>query len=73
MSWVGNEACEKHLKSQEMKIPISLRQRQTRLPVNLPTVNRAENGIRTRDPQLGKLMLCQLSYFRTVRYGGPYR
>ncbi len=27
-------------------------------------VCRAENGIRTRDPQLGKLMLYQLSYFR---------
>ena len=25
----------------------------------------AENGIRTRDPQLGKLMLYQLSYFRS--------
>lgn len=25
---------------------------------------RAENAIRTRDPQLGKLMLYQLSYFR---------
>ncbi len=25
---------------------------------------RAENEIRTRDPQLGKLMLYQLSYFR---------
>ena len=25
---------------------------------------RAENGTRTRDPQLGKLMLYQLSYFR---------
>ncbi len=25
---------------------------------------RAENGIRTRDPQLGRLMLYQLSYFR---------
>ncbi len=24
----------------------------------------AENEIRTRDPQLGKLMLYQLSYFR---------
>ncbi len=24
----------------------------------------AEDGIRTRDPQLGKLMLYQLSYFR---------
>ena len=27
-------------------------------------VRRAENGTRTRDPQLGKLMLYQLSYFR---------
>jgi hypothetical protein len=25
----------------------------------------AENGIRTRDPQLGKLLLYQLSYFRS--------
>src|SRR5687767_3729488 len=24
----------------------------------------AEDEVRTRDPQLGKLMLCQLSYFR---------
>ena len=29
----------------------------------------AENGIRTRDPQLGKLMLYQLSYFREVGVG----
>ena len=29
----------------------------------------AENGTRTRDPQLGKLMLYQLSYFR-MRFGG---
>ena len=27
----------------------------------------AENGTRTRDPQLGKLMLYQLSYFRKNR------
>jgi len=27
-------------------------------------VKKAEDGIRTRDPQLGKLMLYQLSYFR---------
>ncbi len=26
----------------------------------------AGNGIRTRDPQLGKLMLCQLSYSRVL-------
>ena len=29
----------------------------------------AEDGIRTRDPQLGKLMLCQLSYFRLAIFG----
>ena len=28
---------------------------------------RAENGIRTRDPQLGKLMLYRLSYFRVIK------
>ena len=28
------------------------------------SLKRAENGTRTRDPQLGKLMLYQLSYFR---------
>ena len=25
---------------------------------------RAKNGVRTRDPDLGKVVLCQLSYFR---------
>lgn len=29
---------------------------------------RAENGARTRDPQLGKLMLYQLSYFRLYSF-----
>ena len=29
-------------------------------------VHRAENEVRTRDPQLGRLMLYQLSYFRLV-------
>ena len=28
---------------------------------------RANNGVRTRDPQLGKLMLYQLSYIRVYR------
>ena len=27
----------------------------------------AVNGVRTRDPQLGKLVLCQLSYYRVKR------
>ena len=33
-------------------------------PEYRPTLYRAENEARTRDPQLGKLMLYQLSYFR---------
>ena len=28
------------------------------------SVERAENGTRTRDPNLGKVVLYQLSYFR---------
>ena len=28
--------------------------------------NRAENGTRTRDPNLGKVVLYQLSYFRLL-------
>ena len=28
---------------------------------------RAENGAQTRDPQLGRLVLYQLSYFRKLR------
>ena len=30
--------------------------------------NRAENRTQTRDPQLGRLMLYQLSYFRIIYY-----
>ena len=32
-------------------------------------LNRAEDGAQTRDPQLGRLMLYQLSYFRKVKCG----
>ena len=32
------------------------------------TKNRAENGTRTRDPNLGKVVLYQLSYFRLLIY-----
>ena len=28
---------------------------------------RAENGTRTRDPNLGKVVLYQLSYFRSIK------
>ena len=30
----------------------------------------AEDEVRTRDPQLGRLMLYQLSYFRKILVGG---
>ena len=33
--------------------------------------NRAENGAQTRDPQLGRLVLYQLSYFRNLLYSPP--
>ena len=33
---------------------------------------RAEDEVRTRDPQLGRLMLYQLSYFRLFRFEGAY-
>ena len=33
-------------------------------------LNGAENEVRTRDPQLGRLMLYQLSYFRVFVGGG---
>ena len=36
------------------------------------TLRRAGNGVRTRDPQLGRLMLYQLSYSRT-RFGSVGR
>ena len=32
-------------------------------------IQRAENGTQTRDPQLGRLVLYQLSYFRIVFRG----
>ena len=33
--------------------------------------SRAGDGVRTRDPQLGKLMLYQLSYVRATRSLAP--
>ena len=33
-------------------------------------LNGAEDEVRTRDPQLGRLMLYQLSYFRLFRFDG---
>ncbi len=34
------------------------------LESRLPTFNGAEDGARTRDPNLGKVVLYQLSHFR---------
>ena len=34
------------------------------LPLSYNSNNGAENGTQTRDPQLGRLVLYQLSYFR---------
>ena len=34
------------------------------LPLSYNSKNGAENGAQTRDPQLGRLVLYQLSYFR---------
>lgn len=31
-------------------------------------IQRAENGTQTRDPQLGRLVLYQLSYFRNISH-----
>ena len=36
-----------------------------------PTLSRADDGIRTRDPHLGKVMLYQLSHVRALRGGCP--
>ena len=36
-------------------------------------IQRAENGTQTRDPQLGRLVLYQLSYFRIAIIACGYR
>ena len=36
------------------------------LPLSYNSKKRAEDGAQTRDPQLGRLMLYQLSYFRIL-------
>ena len=38
-----------------------------------PLEERAENGTRTRDPDLGKVVLYQLSYFRNYPLQGTFR
>ena len=41
------------------------------LPLSYNSEPRAENGAQTRDPQLGRLVLYQLSYFRNSQL--PYQ
>ena len=36
------------------------------IPTDLSLTQRAEDGAQTRDPQLGRLMLYRLSYFRKI-------
>ena len=36
-------------------------------------IQRAENGTQTRDPQLGRLVLYRLSYFRKMYCSLPYK
>ena len=36
------------------------------LPLSYNSKKRAENGTQTRDPQLGRLVLYRLSYFRKL-------
>ena len=36
------------------------------LPFHHPSIPGAEDGTRTRDPDLGKVVLYQLSYFRNI-------
>ena len=38
------------------------------LPLSYNSKKRAENGTQTRDPQLGRLVLYRLSYFRKIIY-----
>ena len=38
------------------------------LPLSYNSKNGAENGTQTRDPQLGRLVLYQLSYFRRLLF-----
>ena len=39
------------------------------LALSIKHLLRAENGTRTRDPNLGKVVLYQLSYFRKMSKG----
>ena len=52
-------------------------ERKTRLAalshLELVLLYRAENETRTRDPDLGKVVLYQLSYFRIIRGQGQIR
>ena len=43
------------------------------LPLSYNSKNGAENGTQTRDPQLGRLVLYQLSYFRIAIIACGYR
>gem|GEM_PF-5904299 len=50
----------------ELTIPVSKKHEVDNHLVVNPVQNGAVNGTRTRGPQLGKLMLYQLSYYRIM-------
>ena len=58
--------CHYPLKVARLPIPPPLRSQKLRIQNRISIVSkcRAENGTRTRDPNLGKVVLYQLSYFR---------
>ena len=74
----GIPPCRYRYPAIRRSIPVICRMWVRSSPCPLPTTTnekrglqrplRAENGIRTRDPQLGKLMLYRLSYFRITEY-----
>ena len=74
----GIPPCRYRYPAIRRSIPVICRMWIRSSPCPLPTTTnekrglqrplRAENGIRTRDPQLGKLMLYRLSYFRITEY-----
>ena len=60
--WLTGWICPKpiltHLKGAASKLLILIQ----------PLFIRAEDGAQTRDPQLGRLVLYRLSYFRKIRF-----
>ena len=61
----SNLHVEKHTHLKRARLPIPPLGLRSHPPVLVYSESRAENGTRTRDPDLGKVVLYQLSYFRS--------